>query len=410
MEPQINDSLVDVSNLSADTVVEILVNNAVALNASDLFFVSNATHVAVNIRHLGLIRPLSTIPIETGRRCLSHIKAMAQMDTNERRRPADGRWIYRRNDDAGDVDLRINVIPTLFGEDFAMRLMVRSRALLRLESLGMLPEQRADYLSSVANPGGLVLITGPTGSGKTSTLYATLMHLNTGQRKINTIEDPIEYGIEGMRQSQVNNATGLGFSELLKGVLRQSPDVIMIGEIRDEETARTAVYAANSGILVFATLHAPAAANAVQSMINLGAHPHFLAAGLRCVVGQRLVRTLCPNCREAFSLDEAPHTFDDVRKWLGPDEGRTLHIARGCDNCGKTGYAGRTGVFEVMVVNRDLRQMITETRPVRELAEAAIACGMIPMGRAAMLQVARGITSTEEIFRTVPSEQVLAME
>jgi type II secretory ATPase GspE/PulE/Tfp pilus assembly ATPase PilB-like protein len=197
---------------------------------------------------------------------------------------------------------------------------------------------------------------------------------------------------------------------MLRSVLRQSPDVIMIGEIRDEETARTAVHAANSGILVFATLHAPSAAGAIQSMRSLGVHSHFLSTSLRGIVAQRLVRTLCPQCRTGFDLSLAPHTFDDVRPWLGVDEGNTLFAPKGCAECGLTGYAGRTGIFEVLGISRGIRQLISDGAGTREIRAKAIEEKMAEFRQSALLAVARGLTSTEEVFRVIPAEHMTSEE
>jgi type II secretory ATPase GspE/PulE/Tfp pilus assembly ATPase PilB-like protein len=328
------------------------------------------------------------------------------MDLTERRHPADARWIYRK-DDGSAVDLRINVMPTLYGEDFAIRLLSRGNMLYTVENLGFGKDQLATYLNMISSPSGLILITGPTGSGKTATLYASLMRLNDGKRKINTIEDPIEYAIDGLRQSQVNPIISLTFAELLRAVLRQSPDVIMIGEVRDEETAKTAVHAANSGILVFATLHAPSSTQAVASMRALGAQPHFLANSLRGVVSQRLVRTLCPKCKVAFDLSDAPHTFDDVKPWLGPDEGKALYAAKGCEACSMSGYAGRSAIFEMLPVTRAIRNLIADGAPNREIRAKAIEEKMAEFRQTAMLKVARGETSMEEIFRVIPTEHLV---
>ena len=315
--------VIDYNKTTPETAVANLIRYAVDSGASDLFFCANENMVAVQVRQLGLVRSIGAIPAEIGRRCLAYVKANAGLDTSEKRRPMDGRWIF---DDGGRrgkvgkvdnaVDLRINIIPTLRGEDFAIRLLSRGSELFVLEKLGMEPQQLDEYKAMLESPSGLILITGPTGSGKTATLYASLARLNTGTRKINTIEDPVEYSVDGLHQSQVNAAIELGFSDLLRSVLRQSPDVVMIGEIRDKETAQIAVHAANSGVLVFATLHAATAPGAIQSIRSLGTHPHFLATSLRGVIAQRLVRTLCPRCRTTFDLTDAPHTFDDVRKWL----------------------------------------------------------------------------------------------
>jgi type II secretory ATPase GspE/PulE/Tfp pilus assembly ATPase PilB-like protein len=398
--------MIDVSKLTAEQAVQRLIDHAARMGASDLFMVSNEQHVAVLVRHLGIVRPISVLSTDQGKRCLAHIKANSGMDISEKRHPSDGRWIYNSREADAVVDLRINVIPTMYGEDFALRLLSRGNQLYNLDQLGMTDAQLSSFQQMISSPSGIILITGPTGSGKTATLYAALMKLNDGKRKINTIEDPIEYAIDGLRQSQVNPQINLGFSELLRSVLRQSPDVIMIGEIRDEETARTAVRAANSGILVFATLHAPSAAGAVQTMRTLGSHPHFLATSLRGVVAQRLVRTLCSKCRMSFDISDAPETFDEVRPWLNSDEGRMLYAAKGCEACGHTGYASRTGVFEVMPIGKALRAMISAGATAAEVRAKAVEERMLEFRSSALLKVARGQTSTEEVFRVVPSEHM----
>lgn len=400
---------IDVGRVPVEAAVQMLIDHAINMGASDLFLVANEQDCCVLVRHLGIIQRIAKLTSEQGRRAVSHIKANARMDLTERRRPVDGRWIYRKEGN-DTVDLRINCIPTMYGEDFAIRLLVRGSALFGLENLGMTREQLARYQEMISSPSGMILITGPTGSGKSATLYSTLILLNDGRRKINTIEDPIEYAIDGLRQSQVNPAIDLGFAELLRSVLRQNPDIIMIGEIRDEETARTAVHAANSGMLVFATLHSASAAGAVQSMRSLGAHPHFLAQSLRGVVAQRLVRTLCPKCKTSFDLSDAPHTFDDVRPWLAPEEGKALWMHHGCDACNRTGYAARTGVFEVMPVNKVLRAMISEGATTSAIRDKAIEQKMLRFRQAAMIKVARGETSTEEVFRVIPAEHLLLEE
>ena len=221
------------------------------------------------------------------------------------------------------------------------------------------------------------------------------------------VEDPIEYAVDGIRQSQVNPQVDLTFAELLKSVLRQSPDIIMIGEIRDPETADTAVRAANSGHLVLATIHASIAVGAVQSMRSLGVNPHFLASGLRGILSQRLVRTLCPQCKVAIDLSHAPRTFDEVRPWLKPEEGHALHAAKGCPACQQIGYAGRTGVFEVLPVTSSLRLLISDGGTTGQIREEALKnAGMIEFRQGALLKVARGITSLEEVFRVIPSEHL----
>jgi type II secretory ATPase GspE/PulE/Tfp pilus assembly ATPase PilB-like protein len=398
--------LIDVHTLPAEKAVDTLVEQAVALRSSDLFFTTNEQHVAVMVRHLGVVRLLSILPSELGKKCLAHIKAAARIDTTATRKPMDGRWIFEPRD--GDsVDIRINVIPTVYGEDFALRLLIRGGGMFKLEDVGMTGQQYDQYSQMLASPSGLILVCGPTGSGKSATMYASLVRLNDGRKKINTIEDPVEYLVDGIRQSQVNSAVDLGFGELLRAVLLQSPDVIMVGEIRDAETAQIAAHAANSGTLVFATIHAPSAPGAIQSMRSLGVHSHFLANGLRGVVSQRLVRTLCEKCRVSFDLTDAPDTFEEVKPMLSDGEGKKLWAPRGCEACNKEGYGGRTGVFEVMQVTRKLRDVVSDGAATSIVREAAIAEGMLEFRQAALLKVAKGLTSTEEVFRVIPPEHLM---
>jgi len=403
MRPQ----MIDVSRMTPEHAIAALINHAVQMGASDLFIVSNEQHVAALVRHLGIMLPISVESPESGRRLLTLVRNMAGMDVNDRRRPADGRWIYIPQGEGDSVDLRINTVPTMYGEDMAIRLLVRNTALLDVNKLGLEQSQLAELRTMITGPGGLVLITGPTGSGKTSTLYASLMYLNDGRKKINTIEDPIEYAVEGLRQSQVNPVIGMGFAEMLRSVLRQSPDVIMLGEIRDEETARTAVHAANSGILVLATLHAPTAAAAIQSMRAYNIPNHFLSVALRGILSQRLLRTLDPENRNEFDISGAPETFEEVRKYLAPGEGTKLYAPRPAPGNQMTGYIGRSGVFEVMPMNGEIRSMIADGETARTIRDRAIADGMLEFRHAALLKVARGLTSTEEVFRVIPSEVLL---
>lgn len=442
----------DLVGLSPAPAVAGLIDHAVRMGASDLFFSYCENHVAVSVRHLGIVRLITILTTEHGRRCTSYVKAMAGMDLAEQRRPLDGRWVREDGtvlfgDDAGAdaeaetipaaddtdtdtdtaepevewpelrragpvrtgagrVDLRVSTIPTLHGEDMAIRLLVGTPEVTSLDQLGMSPRELGALRAMLGIPGGLLVVCGPTGSGKTTTLYAGLRHLNTGERKIHTIEDPVEYAIPGLRQSQVNLKAEVGFPELLRSVLRQAPDVILIGEIRDSITAEIAIRAANSGHLVLASLHAPSAPGAVQSLLGLGVNPYFLSGALQGIIAQRLVRTLCPSCKGSFELDEMPRTFEEVSESLEPGEGRALFGARGCPACLGTGYSGRTGVFEVMKMNRELRGFIAASRPTAELREAAARGGLLDLRRAALLLVARGCTSAEEVLRAIPPEDL----
>jgi type II secretory ATPase GspE/PulE/Tfp pilus assembly ATPase PilB-like protein len=393
---------VDLDGLDPQEAASRIILQAAKAGASDLFLLTDENSVAVSMRAMGEVESLATLSREQGRHLMNYFKTMAGADLAERRRPQEGRWIVEYNGDR--IDLRLNVVPTLYGEDLAVRILDRKFGLRSLDTLGL---TRGDYnrlTGMLASPSGLLLVTGPTGTGKTTTLYACVQHLNTGTRKINTIEDPIEYAIGGIRQSQVNPKLGVDFPDLLKYILRQAPDVIMIGEIRDEETAATAVRAANSGHLVLATLHAPVAAGAIQSLRALGVNAYFLSSCLLGVIAQRLVRMLCPECRMAYDISEAPQTFAEIESLLEPGLGKFLYGPGGCEKCRRQGYAGRTGIFEVMTFNRHLRQMVFKHASTDEIQQEATRHGMVEFRRGALLKVAQGITSTEEVLRELPAE------
>jgi general secretion pathway protein E len=395
----------DFANQTPEQAVAALLDYASELNASDLFLGTNEQDVSVAMRHLGIVRPIMRATLDEGRRWMLHIKALAGIPLDIRRQPNEGRWI-RQHPNGHKTDLRISTIPTLHGEDFCIRLLQRDSGLRNVEGIGLERQQFNELFAMLNSAGGLILVTGPTSSGKTTTLYACLQYLNNGRRKINTIEDPVEYSVEGLRQSQVSAAFKVGFPELLRNVLRQSPDVIMVGEIRDPLTAQTAVRAANSGHLVFATLHAPTAASAIQSMLNLDVHPHFFSSSLRGVVAQRLIRTLCPKCKVAYDLSESPVTFEEIERWLEPGQGKQFFSAPGCPACAQSGYTGRVGVFEVLNVTSAVRKLMGQSADAAEIERQAIRDGMIEFRRSGLLKVAQGVTSTEEIIRVVPAEQL----
>ena len=397
---------IEFSGRETGNVAAQLVDYAVSLPASDLFIDADEDNVHVTVRFLGILRHVARIDLESGRRLLNYFKAVGGMDLGQKLRPCDGRWVYTRDDDR-KTELRINTTPGLFGEHMAIRLLDRDQRILGLEELGMSARDIASVERMVASSRGLILVTGPTGSGKTTTLYACMRRLNNGQRRICTIEDPIEYALPGVRQSQVNLRIGLDFPELLRSTMRQSADVILVGEIRDPLTAETAVLASKSGQLVLATLHASTAAGAVDSMLSLGIHPYFLASGLSAVITQRLVRTLCPHCKMAVDISESSDTFHDVRRWLKPEDGKIIYAAAGCPKCRFEGHAGLTGVFEVLSVSREIRRLINDRATVREIRDQAVREGMMDVRCEALLKVAEGMVSIEEVMRAIPIEYLL---
>jgi general secretion pathway protein E len=397
--------MLDLTDIPPEQGVANLMAAAIRLQASDLFLSANEQHVSVKIRYLGQVEPLAVLTPDQGARYVQHIRAEASMGV-DRRHPQDGRLIYQV-DDYEPVDLRVSVVPTLHGEDMAIRLLLHNPSLLALDRLGMTPQQLETYRPLLEQPGGMILMTGPTGAGKTVTLYSSLIALNDGTRKIHTIEDPVEYDIDGLHQSQVNPAIDLAPADLLRGVMRQSPDVIMLGEIRDGATADAAVRAANSGVLVLTTIHAPTAAEAIQSLRGFGVPAAFIASSLRCVLNLRLLRTLCPVCREAV-VSEAPdhdiECFRCVEEYfpINTSQPMVRYLPHGCEQCRNTGYATRVGAFEVMPISERMRELILKHRPPSRLRAQALREGVMTLRQAAMLKAAHGLTTVDEVRRVVP--------
>jgi len=390
----------DLNPLTVEDAADRMFQTAAEMRASDLFILSHENYMSVQVRHLGKMLNLGIISPEKGKRLIQYIKGQSEMDVSERRRPSDGRWLYNSESLSEAVDMRINTIPTLFGEDMTIRLLLHRQSQYQLDQLGMTTKQLGEFRAMIESPGGLVLCVGPTNAGKSTTLYAALHHLHDGTRKINTIEDPIEYAIDGVRQSQVDPILKVGFDDLLRGVMRQSPDVLMIGEIRDTETANIAIRAANSGRLVLASIHASVATSAVEAMLSFGVNPHFLATGLRGVIAQRLVRTLNPEKRLTVDLDGHHGLIDPIRHLI--DHEPKLFAAD--PTAPHQGYVGRTGIFEVFQTEGEIRRLIATEVDAMNLRSKAIQLGMMEFRLSALLKVAQGITSIEEIFNAIPSE------
>ncbi|QJW92930.1 GspE/PulE family protein [Frigoriglobus tundricola] len=391
-EPAADGFTTNIAAGSPPETVTHLLDHAVALGASDLFFSAEDGSYSASLRHLGIIRKIGRLPAELARHCLAHIRAEAAMDIAEHRRPQDGRFTHQTGT-GKFIDLRVCSMPTLNGEDLSIRVLDREAGALPVDRLGLLPDDREKLGQLLHRPGGLLLVTGPTGSGKTTTLYACLRHLNDGSRRIHAIEDPIECALAGVHQSQPNAKLGLTFPELLRGIVRQGPDVIMIGEIRDAETAHTAVSAANSGHLVLATLHAPVAAGGVASMLAFGVAPHFLATSLIGIVSQRLVRTFCPECRFPIEGD-----------WVNGDPLTPRYAALGCPVCHHSGFGARTALFEVLTVTRPIRSLVQAREPSHVIEDQARREGMTDFLKAANALIASGRTDPDEVKRCVPPD------
>lgn len=373
--------------LSNNKLAWSLVERAVAAGASDLHLEPMRDAVRVRIRVDGLLRELVRLPLTAHSTLVTQLKVAANMDIAEKRVPQDGRIALEL--DGRSVDLRLSTLPTSLGEKIAIRLLAQQE-LLQLEELGFTQANVASYRRLFTQPNGLILLTGPTGSGKTSTLYATLAELDAATRNIITLEDPVEYSLPGINQVAVNRRSGMTFAKGLRAIVRQDPDVIMLGEIRDEETAGIAVQAALTGHLVLSTLHTNSAAGAVYRLLDMGIAPYLLAAALRGVVAQRLVRRLCPACRRQRTATAAEHSF------LGA---ATVWEQQGCEQCQAAGYRGRVAVQEVLPLTTSLQQLVLQRAPVEELEQAARAEGLRSLAEDAAAKALDGLTTVQELWR-----------
>jgi len=376
---------------SAVELVERLIVSAVEEEASDLHLDPQEEGVAVRFRVDGRLRDLPGYPVTAHPPVVSRVKILAGLDIAEKRLPQEGRIRWER--EGRMVDLRVATLPTPYGEKVTIRILDQSRSFTSISALGMDPTTRARWEQLISRPFGMILVSGPTGSGKTSTLTATIHYLNRPDRHILTIEDPVEYRIPGVNQIQVNQKIGFGFAQALRSFLRHDPDVIMVGEVRDQETAEIAVRAALTGHLVFSTIHTQTAPSAVTRLLEMGVEPYLVASAVSGVLSQRLLRRLCPHCREPFTLSpDAPE-----RLALGIPEGEELFFRpRGCERCRGTGYRGRVAVFELLAVSREMRKLILGRPSQDELVELALREGMKILLQSALEKAREGETSLEE--------------
>jgi general secretion pathway protein E len=377
--------------------VNDLLEKAVELRASDIHIEPFSTGLVVRMRIDGLLRPVAAPAGVLPQAVISRIKIVANLNIAERRLPQDGAARLRAG--RTDVDIRVAIMPTQHGESAVIRILPKDRGLLVAEKLGFSPRDDATLRRLLKLPHGMIVITGPTGSGKTTTLATILSVLNEPIRKILTIEDPVEYEIPGVNQSQTKPAIGLTFAAALRSFVRQDPDVIMVGEVRDSETAHVAVHAALTGHLVLTTLHTETAAAAVPRLLDLGVEGYLLRSVLRAVIAQRLVRQLCERCKTSRVLAEADLAEDPRLVTFGFGAGEVIHEPCGCERCGGTGYRGRLGVFELLELTGDLRELIGEKTDGLKIDEMAIRAGMTTMLDDGIIKCRAGLTSPAEILR-----------
>src|SRR3989339_68374 len=367
-------------------LINKIIGEAIDSGASDIHFEPFETGLLIRMRYDGLLKEFDTLPEAKRPEIISRIKVMAALDIAERRKPQDGRFRILHNEK--DIDIRVSSLPTHYGEKIVLRILDRSRVLLDLSFLGMGDKNLTIMKKCIARPHGLILLTGPTGSGKTTTLYAALNHIKSETLNISTVEDPIEYDLPGINQTHIKPDIGLTFASCLRSLLRQDPNVIMIGEIRDKETADIAVRASLTGHLVLSTLHTNDSASAITRLQDLGIEKFLLSSSLTLIIAQRLVRKICTHCKEKTT---APHN--------GNMAIQASYVGKGCPECNMTGYKGRIGLFELLYVSDTIQQMILENKNAAGIAHAAKLEGLKTLREDGADKVTSGMTTYEEVLR-----------
>lgn len=380
-------------------LANLILEQAIKQKASDVHFEPHERGMRVRYRIDGLLRSITEIPRHLRNDVNSRVKIMAGMDITERRKPQDGR--IQMTADRVEVDMRVSSLPTVHGEKIVARILQKSSSLVKLEDFGFSPLDQRTIRRMLQLNQGLLLVTGPTGSGKSTTLFSFLNSLNSPEKNIVTVEDPVEYRLDGVNHVQVNPKVGLTFATGLRTVLRQDPDVIMVGEIRDEETGEIAVRSALTGHLVLSTLHTNSAVATISRLLNMNMESYILSSTIIGIVAQRLVRTICPDCKEPVELTD-PVMLRYIES-LGIEVPKTVYRGAGCPICKNTGYRGRTAVAEVLVFNKEMRDAVERSASEAELWDIALRAGMKTLQRAAIDKLIEGVTTPEEIIRTVYS-------
>ena len=374
-------------------LIEIILKTSIQSRASDIHIEPTETNCIVRSRIDGMLSETFIFDKDIYPPMVSRMKLLSNMDIAERRRPQDGRFSAQILDK--EYDFRISTLPILNGESIVLRILDKSKVIINLEDLGMHPDNFAKFKKSMKAPYGIILVTGPTGSGKTTTLYGALNDIKSVKTKIITVEDPVEYQLNMIQQVHVNEKAGLTFVSALRSILRQDPDVIMIGEIRDQETLRIAIQAALTGHLVFSTLHTNDAISALPRMIDMGIEPYLVSGALVCIEAQRLVRKLCPHCKQKITLSQK--AFDEVKKFV--PENYQFYKSVGCPQCSQTGYLGREMISEILPISDHIASMVANSASKDELKSVAYEEGFIDMFHDGVIRAANGITTLEEVYR-----------
>lgn len=376
-------------------LVTLLLEEAYESRASDVHLEPLEDRFRIRYRIDGVLREVSGPPKRLQGSLISRVKIMAEMDIAEKRLPQDGRIKFTA--DGKELDLRVSTLPSIHGESVVVRILDRSCLVLDLEKLGFTPEDKARYENLIKLPNGIILVTGPTGCGKTTTLYTSLSQINKPNKKLLTLEDPVEYQLVGINQVQIKPEIDLDFARGLRSMLRQAPDVIMVGEIRDYETAAIAIQASLTGHLIFSTLHTNDAPGAIIRLIDMGVKPYLAASTLQGILAQRLIRTLCPNCKKPYKPDKDElKAFD---KSMAQSKGITFYQAQACEECHFTGYKGRIAIFELLILDDEIRNLISERPVTHEIGQAAKRKGMRGLREDGWIKAAQGITTLAEVLR-----------
>jgi len=384
-------TLSDINNAPVVRLINSIMSQAVKQQASDIHIEPFEKKLLVRFRIDGDLHEAMRPAKAAHSAIVTRIKIMGKMDISERRKPQDGR--VERNIDGKEIDMRISVLPTVFGEKVVIRILDRSSFMLSKAELGFTERNLQLFEKITRNPNGIILVTGPTGSGKSTTLYTVLSEMNREDRNIVTVEDPVEYSLDGVNQVQVNPKADLTFATGLRSILRQDPDIIMVGEIRDTDTVTIAIRAAITGHLVLSTVHTNDTASTISRLVNMGVDPYLIASSVVGIMAQRLVKKVCNNCKEAYEVDERNARLGGI------PEGTTIYKGKGCTKCGGSGTKGRTAVHEVMVVDRAIRNMINEGKDIDSIKDIAIQDGMITLRDASKELVLKGIIPIEEMLR-----------
>ena len=378
-------------------LVNVIITKAVKESASDIHIEPEENCVRVRNRVDGLLSEMTTLSKKLQSAIISRIKVLSKMDIAESRKPQDGRIQLKLEN--RDLDIRVSTFPTVHGENVVMRLLDRSAVLLGLKQLGFLEQENITFEKLIRSPNGIVLVTGPTGSGKTSTLYSALTTISSMEKNIVTIEDPVEYELPLIRQTQVNPKAGITFANGLRGILRQDPDIIMVGEIRDRETADVAIQASLTGHLVFATLHTNDAPSALARLVDMGIEPFLISSSVIGVLAQRLIRVICDNCKEKYAPSQS------VLNDLGLKKGTVFYRGKGCKKCQDSGFKGRTGAFELLIIDKEIRKMVDAKCSADEIRQKAGERGMKGLYADALIKAQEGVTTLEEVLRITVMEK-----